>query len=190
MAEAAINNLEFGQFFTDIPATAAVPLSFKLKTLKGGATSDFVRIAEKATFEERLEDCDRPTGYEVTTELVRVKLTNTGTLPCVACVWLSQTGFFSLSKLGQGIFVGFAPQTKKVGKMEITSYKEPDRDALLRTGFDLFSSWQGGIAFTKTSYDYPFNTIDLEDGDDESHTLTALGATAKFVYRLTKKPNY
>ncbi len=61
-ANAAIANLNWSEFFKAAPATTAVPISFKVKTLNGEKT---VQIADSVNYMQR-DNCNGPSSYDVT----------------------------------------------------------------------------------------------------------------------------
>ena len=61
-ANAAIANLNWGEFFKAAPATTAVPISFVAKTLNG---KKIVKIIDYADYVQR-DNCKAPSSYDIT----------------------------------------------------------------------------------------------------------------------------
>jgi|GEM_PF-6853620 len=188
-AQAAVASLDFSQFFTDMEATEAVPLSFKAKTLKAGSTGDFVQIFDSTTYDER-ENCDRPTGYEITVTLDHVNHTSTF---CASCPWNSQAvptkqGSL-LFNLGVGVFAGSPPHTA-TGNTKSFVFDEPGRSDLIKSKFN-FKSELNGVADGSPDHEYPFNRVKRgETYSEPKRVVNGLGATAEFYYKVTKTPRY
>ncbi|SYZ74160.1 exported hypothetical protein [Candidatus Zixiibacteriota bacterium] len=188
-AQAAVANLDFSQFFTEISATATVPISFKLKPLKTGANGDFVSIFDSTSYDERT-GADRPVGYDVTVTCDKVEHTDTF---CASCPWSANVdptyqgiGPF---KFQLGVFVGNPPQTVTVGDSFTFSWDEPPRTAILLSRFS-FESDYNGIIGIGPEHDYPFNMINFRATYHESKIVNGLGSAAEFYYSATKTPRY
>ncbi len=188
-AQLAVSSLDFSQFFTDIEATEAVPISFRLKTVKAGNTGDYVRIFDSTTFNER-EDCDRPVGYEV--EVTLDQVSHDGAF-CASCPWQSDVLVtkhpLTVYGLGLGVFAGMPPNTAS-GNTRSFVFDEPDRADLILTKFAFRSQFNAVNDFTP-DFVYPFNQV--QRGATYSvakRQITALGATAEFYYTIEKTPRY
>lgn len=189
-AQAAVQSLDFSQFFVEMEATSAVPISFKAKPLKTGAQGDYITMVDSSTYSVR-NDCERPAGYEVTVRLDRVVHEEQF---CASCPWTSkamaskqglQTDFF----LGTGAFVGAPPETDNVDNEHVFTYWEPDRAAIVKAKY-VFEGVFNGFAGYSPEYTYPFNAINRGSSWTGNFAVTGLGARARFYFQAVKTPVY
>ena len=190
-AQAAVANLDFSQFFTDMKAAEAVPISFKLKELKSGANGNFVSIFDSTSFDSR-DNGKRPIGYEVTVALDKIVHTSG---PCtggaISGLLFSNYNGIPESVLGLWNFFGNPPETHEFGfgASQVLQYTEPARDAINFPAFRDASCREGLTSFGP-SHVYPFNGI--ARGKTYSEKILDNGVISDFevYFNITKTPVY
>ncbi|MEN8008199.1 MAG: thiol-activated cytolysin family protein [Candidatus Krumholzibacteriota bacterium] len=194
-AQEALATLDWTKFFTVVPVTASVPLSFRVKTLKDGVTSDIVGVVDNVLYDDR-GNCRPPLGYEVTTTIQKVVLESggCGLLGCGFGARINEVPAVSfipwteLFPIGGGYIYGSAPVTNHYNYSETIVY-----DAATHQGF---ASQGKDFGFQLESHDelgpvhkYPFNFIQRTQPRYENR-LTHHNGDLRFYYRITKTPYY
>jgi len=194
-AQDALASLDWTKFFTVVPVTAAVPLSFRVKTLKDGVTSDIVGVVDNVLYDDR-GNCEPPLGYEVTTTLQKVVLESggCGLIGCGFDAQLNEVPAVSLvpwtyfiGGLG-GYIYGTAPVSNHYNVSITTDYPAATHADFASRGvgygFQLDSMGELGPIHA-----YPFNLIERGVPRYENKLVHHTG-DLRFYYSITKRPYY
>ncbi len=200
-ANAAIESLDWSQFFIPAPVSTAVPISFTARTLNGNRVQ--VKINSNIIYEQR-QDCQEPRSYEITANLDKVTLTKGICAGCIYTSYLSKDGNVGLDIIDAGVVLAvWAPGSG--GSLDITREKTDPADPNEKPSFTITSGYcttasifplnlcpvQKFLKKEDRTFVWPYNDLITNDKTSFTHKISEgiiNVKTMEFNYSIVKTP--
>ena len=178
-ANAAIANLNWGEFFKAAPASTAVPISFVAKTLNG---EKIVKLVGNVDYLQR-DNCQAPSSYDVTVTWTNNDFTGIcNNITCPQQVWVKKVSVTSPTLL--------TPANQYIAQMHFTSDEVQTLTGRQFTIKSYVEITGLGLVFTKTQTD-TYDISQLINGNNTvSQTISNAEGSVTLDFNIRRIANY
>jgi hypothetical protein len=178
-ANLAIAHLDWSEFFKAAPASTAVPISFKAKTLNGGK---LVEIVGNVNYIQR-DNCQAPSSYDITVTWTNNDFTGIcNNVTCPQQVWVKKETATTPALL--------TPANEYKHLMHFTPediMTQTGRQFTIKSYVEIYGL---GIIFTKTQETTHDVTALVTGNNPVSHTVSNAAGSVNLDFVIRKVANY